>query len=186
MFWPITIGSFLLFLAWCSAHGAPCPAIIESGGSAPPCPMESAPLLVVDIIQLSLSGTGNMIWQQAPAKLYKSKWLKVAKCVAHERTVTDSLTLYSQWTVVGWYKPCTCHTIHAMRCQHQRTDQFLMVKSIPLIESSYKTCNSNYFAPIKQQFVVYSLYSALSRPPKALEEKLHNVHTIKRPSQKKC
>ena len=39
IFWPIKIGSILLFLAWCSAHGAPpCPAVIESGGHVPPVP----------------------------------------------------------------------------------------------------------------------------------------------------
>jgi len=31
MFWPTMIGSTLLFLVWCSAHGPPsCPAIFES------------------------------------------------------------------------------------------------------------------------------------------------------------
>jgi len=52
MFWPIMIGSILLFLAWCSAHGAPPPMPNHywKWGHVPPCPMESAPLFASFII----------------------------------------------------------------------------------------------------------------------------------------
>jgi len=37
MFWPIMIGSILLFLAWCSAHGAPVPSHYwKWGDTCPP------------------------------------------------------------------------------------------------------------------------------------------------------